>query len=360
MNPSTELSLLFSSVRQAVIGTDGTKIIFANPIAKSAIGMDPTGKAAKDIIPQDILNSDADNFMCATTIMGRKSSIAVVKQNEITILFLDFLDNGTPALNITRHIINNLRNNAMGLKMSVDRCFSLLEEGNVPDEKRISILYHYCYSLIRTLVQIDSADLIERGDILFSPTETDLVSLCSDITDTVALLSSSKNVNIKFSTVESELIAVVDPSKIEQLILNLFANSLQHTTEGNNITLSLQRSGNRIILSIDDDGEGIPQEILSNIFNLPDDSFCSNFNSTGNGLGLYISCGIAQLHNGVLLIESREGVGTRIRVMLPTDENPAPKFSCPETSYRDSGISSVLMELSDVLPSNCFGPRFED
>lgn len=360
MQPSTELPLLFSSVRQAVIGTDGTEIIFANPVAKTALGMDPTGRAAIDIIPQDILNSDADNFMCATAIMGRKTSIAVVKQNGITILFLDFLDNGNPALYITRHIINNLRNSAMGLKMSIDRCFSLLEEGNIPEEKRISILYHYCYSLIRTIIQIDSADLIERGDILFSPTATNLVPLCSDLTDTVALLCSSKNVNIKFTTVESELIAVVDPAKIEQLILNLFANSLQHTTSGNSITLSLQRSGNRIILSIDDDGEGIPQEKLSNIFTLPDDSVYTNFSSTGNGLGLYISCGIAQLHNGVLLVESREGVGTRIRVMLPTDENPAPKFSCPDASYRGNSISSVLMELADVLPSSCFGPKFED
>lgn len=360
MHPSAQLSRLFSSVRQAVIGTDGSEIIFANPVAKSAIGLDPTGRAAKDIIPQDILNSDADNFMCATSIMGRKASIAVVKQNDTTILFIDFLDNDKPALYITRHIINNLRNCSMGLKMSIDRCFSLMEEGEIPDEKRISILYHYCYSLIRTLVQIDSADLIERGDILFSPTPTDLVSICSDLTDTVALLCSSKNVNIKFTTIESELIAVVDPSKIEQLLLNLFANGLQHTSAGNNITLSLQRSGNRIILSLDDDGEGIPQETLSNIFTLPDDTYGSNLNSSGNGLGLYISCGIAQLHNGVLLIESREGVGTRVRVMLPTDENPAPKFSCPETSYSGSGLSSVLMELSDVLSSNCFGPKFED
>ena len=358
MNPSTELSLLFSSVRQAVIGTDGSEIIFANPVAKSAIGLDPTGRAAKDIIPQDILNSDADNFMCATTIMGRKSSIAVVKQNNITILFLDFLDNGKPALYVTRHIINNLRNCAMGMKMSIDRCFSLLEEGETPDDNRISILYHYCYSLIRNLIQIDSADLIERGDILFSPTPTDLVELCSNLTDTVALLCSSKNINISFTTTESELIAVVDSSKIEQLILNLFANSLQHTTSGNNITLSLQRSGNRIILSLDDDGEGIPQEILSNIFTLPDDSYGYNLNSSSNGLGLFISWGIAQLHNGVLLIESREGVGTRIRVMLPADENPAPKFNL-ETSYR-GGMSSVLMELADVLPNNCFGPKFED
>ncbi|MGI5984462.1 MAG: sensor histidine kinase [Clostridiales bacterium] len=360
MNPSSELSRLFSSVRQAVIGTDGTEIIFANPTAKSAIGIDPTGKAAKDIIPQDILASNADNYICATTIMGRKASISVVKERNITLLFLDFIDNTKPALYITRHIISNLRNCTMGIKMSADRCFTLLDEGKMPSEKHTSIFYHYYYSLLRTLTQIDSADLLERGEMLFSPAPTDLVRLCSELTDTVSLLCADTGVTISFSTEESKLIAVVDATKIEQLLLNLFANSLQYTSAGNKITLSLQSSKNRIILSLDDDGEGIPQEVLSNIFNLPDDNYDSVLKNSGNGLGLYISFGIAQLHNGVLLIESREGGGTRVRVMLPSDENAAPKFNCPETSYRHNGVSSILTGLADVLPSSCFGPKYED
>ncbi len=360
MQPSAELSRLFSSVRQAVIGIDDSEIIFANPTAKAAVGFDLTGKSARGIIPQEILDSDSDNFICATTIMGHKTSISVVKQGSILILFLDFIDNDKPALYVTRHIISNLRNCAMGLKLSADKCFSTLEGGSLPGEKFTSVLYHYYYSLVRTLTQIDSADLLERGEMLFSPLPTDLVKLCSELCDTVALLCAGSGISIKFSTEEEELIAVVDPSRIEQLLLNLFANSLQHTGTGKNITLSLLRSGNRIVLSLDDDGEGIPQEILSNIFCLPDDTSKQNLNYTGNGLGLYISFGIAQLHNGVLLIESREGIGTRVRVMLPTDESPSPKFNCPETTYRHSGVSTIITELADVLPSNCFGLKYED
>ena len=360
MHPPEDLSRLFSSVRQAVIGTDGTEIIFANSAANSAVGFDLTGKSALGIIPQDILDIGSDNFICATTIMGHKTSISVVKHEGYSILFLDFIDSERPALLVTRHIMSNLRNCAMGLKMSADRCFALLEEGNSPSEKYTSVLYHYYYSLVRTLTQIDSADLLERGELLFSPVPTDLVKLCSELSDTIALLCANTGISIKFSTEVEELIAVVDPVRIEQLLLNLFSNCLQHTGIGNTITLSLQRSGNRIVLSMDDDGEGIPQDILSNIFSLPDDTDKLNLNYSGNGLGLYVSFGIAQLHNGVLLIESREGSGTRVRVMLPTDESPSPKFNCPETSYRHSGVSTILMELADVLPSNCFGLKYED
>jgi len=62
--------------------------------------------------------------------------------------------------------------------------------------------------------------------------------------------------------------------------------------------ISIPRSVNRLIISLDDDGEVIPPEALSNIFCLPDDTNSAVLNSAGNGLGLYISFGIAQLHKG--------------------------------------------------------------
>lgn len=360
MHPPAELSRLFSSVRQAVIGTDGKNIIFANSAAKDAFGYDPTGRAAGGIIPQDILDSASDDFVCATTIMGHKTSISVVKDENMSLLFLDFIDSERCALLVSRHIMGNLRNCTMGLKLSADRCFSLLDEGEIPDEKYTSALYHYYYSLVRTLTQIDTADLLERGEMLFSPVPTDLVKLCTELCDTIVLLNTDSGISINFTTEESELMAVVDPAGIEQLLLNLFSNSIQHTHPGGNITLSLQRSGNRIVLSMDDNGDGIPQEILPSIFCLPEDSGKRLLNSSGNGLGLYVSFGIAQLHNGVLLVESREGIGTMVRVMLPADENPSPKFNCPETAYRHNGVLNILMELADVLPSSCFGLKYED
>lgn len=360
MHPAAELARLFSSVHQAVIGTDGTDIVFANSAAKDAAGHELTGSAACDYIPPEILGSSADAFVCATSFMGHKASISVIKHEGLKILFIDFFTNERPALLVTRHIMSNLRNCTMGLKLAADRCFSLLDAGDLPSDKYTSALYHYYYSLVRTLTQIDSADLLGRGELLFSPVPTDLVKLCSELYDTTSLLCTGTGINLKFITEEEELIAVVDPTRIEQLLLNLFSNSLQHTDVGNTITLSLQRSGNNIVLSMDDDGEGIPQDTLSNIFCLPTDTDRHALDYSGNGLGLYVSFGIAQLHNGVLLIESREGEGTRVRVMLPADENPSPKFNCPETAYRHSGVSSILTQLADVLPSSCFGIKYED
>ena len=62
----------------------------------------------------------------------------------------------------------------------------------------------------------------------------------------------------------------------------------------------------------------------------------------------------------VVLIESRQGQGTRVWVTLPADRALSPRFKTPESVYRHSGASLVLTELADILDNSCFGPIFED
>ncbi len=360
MMNNTTLSKLFSAVHEALLGIDGSTIVFANPAADSLFGTSLTGTAAKDVLPRELLETTADSFVMATEIMGIEATVSVLREDGLTLLFIERMQAEAFLYPISRRIVSSLRGNAMGLKMAADHCFSRLEDGKQPKEQHISMLYHYYYRLLRTITQVDSAASLESGDILFSPVSTDLIKLCSDITDTVSSLRSGSDASISFTCSESELTAVVDPERIEQLLLNLLSNSLKHTTAGDHITVSLRRTGESIILSVDDDGDGIPQYKLSRLFKMPvSEQDLTNPDNSG-GLGLYISFSIARLHKGVLLIESREGEGTHVRVMLPIDNAPAPKFSTPGVAYHRSGISSVLTGLAEVLGSDCYGPKFED
>ncbi|NLV87185.1 MAG: PAS domain-containing protein [Clostridiales bacterium] len=360
MRNNEYLSSFFSSVHQPVVVIDGNILVYANPAAEEAFDSELQGFEAKNLIPPEVLENKAENFVCAFNFLGKESAVSVVRSEGLTLLFFDPIKNAKPALFLTRSIISNLRNNAMGIKMSADRCFSMLEEGKTPPERHISILYHYYYRLLRTLTQVDSADLIERGELVFSPAYTDLVKLCSELVATASSLASETGVKISFSSDETDAVALVDPERIEQLLTNLIANSLQNCKAGNSINLSLRRSGGRIVISAEDDGAGMSQEVLSKIFALPDTELDLENFQEGNGLGLYIAYGIAQLHKGVLLVESREGEGTHVHLMLPIGEDAPIKLNTPETAYRSNNVSSVLTGLSDVLKSSSFGTKFED
>ncbi|MGI5979367.1 MAG: sensor histidine kinase [Oscillospiraceae bacterium] len=355
-----ELSRLFSGAQQPVLGTDGVRILFANPCASNELGFDPTGCETAKLIPSEVFTGEPESYACSALIGGRAANISVSRQEGVTLLFFNFHNEQKSTMYLTRNFISNLRNNMTGLKLSVDRFCRANAENARLSEKYTAVLYHYYYCLLRTIRQLDSADLLARREMLFTPVRSDLVRLCSEITDTVSVLCRDQGAPIRFTTNETELFAVVDPELIEQMLLNLFSNSLQHTKPDGRITLTLSQRDKHIVLSVDDNGEGIPQERLPSIFSLPEDPAEPGAAGGGLGLGLYIASGIAQLHGGVLLIESRACGGTRVRVMLPTDVDPAPKFKTPETDYRIDGVSSVLTAMADALPSSCYGPKFED
>ncbi len=109
---------------------------------------------------------------------------------------------------------------------------------------------------------------------------------------------------------------VLDSDKIKQVILNILINSAQAIGEGGVITLYSQfdkeRKKARVI--IEDNGAGIPAEIISNIF---DPFFTSKPPGQGTGLGLSVSYGIIREHNGEITAESSPGKLTRFVISLP-------------------------------------------
>ena len=81
----------------------------------------------------------------------------------------------------------------------------------------------------------------------------------------------------------------------------------------------------------------------------------------GAGLGLVVARGIAQLHNGSIIAETREGLGTLLRVWLPlADPRDADSLRSPPPVWRKSGMDAVLTELSVVLDRSVYNRKFFD
>lgn len=110
---------------------------------------------------------------------------------------------------------------------------------------------------------------------------------------------------------------LIDKLRIRLLITNLLNNAVRHG-EDNPIRVAISFDNDQAILEVEDQGEGIAQEHLSQIsepFYRADSA--RQRNTGGFGLGLYLCRLIAQAHGGELTIESTLGEGTHITVRLP-------------------------------------------
>ena len=108
-----------------------------------------------------------------------------------------------------------------------------------------------------------------------------------------------------------------DSQELKQVFLDLVLNASQAVAEQQAIRIETRREGDRVVVCVEDDGCGIPAELIGHIF---DPFFTTRDIGEGAGLGLSIAYQIVRKHGGELSIDSVPGRGTRCRVELPAAE----------------------------------------
>ena len=112
----------------------------------------------------------------------------------------------------------------------------------------------------------------------------------------------------------------MDPSQLQQVLLNLLNNAIdaiteRHGCEGGELSIQAGPDTNgRVKISVRDNGAGISPENLKKIFS---PFFTTKPPGKGTGLGLYVCYGIIEGMGGAMEVESQRGVGTTFVVSLP-------------------------------------------
>ena len=110
---------------------------------------------------------------------------------------------------------------------------------------------------------------------------------------------------------------------------------------------------------MDDDGCGISADELHEVFDRYRHGFALRDMGQGAGLGLTAARLIANLHGGTLLMESRQDIGTAVRVSLSLSPYADAPLKQPETQP-DLSITNLLTGLADCLPSEFYSEKFAD
>ncbi len=173
---------------------------------------------------------------------------------------------------------------------------------------------------MRTLVE-DLLDhsRFERGVIPLEPKLLDVRLLVRQVVNLQIPEAEKKHIELVEKQPESDLMSMVDPERMIQVITNLIMNAIHYTPEGGQVrvvvdTVVSTDGTERIRISVQDTGIGIPAALLPNLFK---PFFRVSEKTKGTGLGLSIARDIVRAHDGDIVVESISGAGSRFTVDIP-------------------------------------------
>jgi two-component system sporulation sensor kinase A len=139
----------------------------------------------------------------------------------------------------------------------------------------------------------------------------DINVLLDDVINNVSGLMSSNNINFNIDTVDDELFINGDYNRLSQVLINIIKNSVE--SDPTSIKVNVKESNDELIINIEDNGTGIPEDVLEKIY----EPFYTT-KKCGTGLGVSLSNEIITAHKGTLEYTSKVGIGTNVKITLPS------------------------------------------
>ncbi|OQX29200.1 MAG: hypothetical protein B0D92_05005 [Spirochaeta sp. LUC14_002_19_P3] len=145
------------------------------------------------------------------------------------------------------------------------------------------------------------------------------VNLKNLVKETITLLGHrfrNKNIITLFHPGTNAVIVQADENRLKQVIVNILVNSIEAVLDGGEIiiTLNIREKSNTVVLSVRDNGSGIPDTVIKQIFQ---PFYSTKASRTNTGLGLSICKHIVESHGGKIEVKSIAGEYTELSVYLP-------------------------------------------
>ncbi len=245
----------------------------------------------------------------------------------------------------------------------------LMSSAKKEDRDMIGMMHRNATRLLFLDNQLLEISKLESGKMKLEVTNSDITQALKGMVMSFQSLAEKRNIEFIFRFPDNSIQAFFDQDKLEKIVYNLLSNAFKFTPEKGTVNFELsiilneakqllpqkikKINGKVICITVHDTGPGIAKENLNKIF----DRFYQvdtklNRNFEGTGLGLALSKELAELHHGILQVESESEKGSVFTVFLPIDKN---SYSPDEiVEHRNEPIvsynSGLLESGSDVLP----------
>jgi signal transduction histidine kinase len=163
------------------------------------------------------------------------------------------------------------------------------------------------------LEDLKLTQVLKTGLFPMNTKSQDIVELLRGITIDVLNNPKYEKRKILFKIGREPIIFSFDKTLMQRAFTNLLYNSLVHNDEHTEIIINIDKK-DKVYIEIEDDGKGIPEEDLDNLFERYYRGTDTGESHKGSGLGLSIAKQIIEIHGGTINVESILGVGTKFIV----------------------------------------------
>jgi len=125
-----------------------------------------------------------------------------------------------------------------------------------------------------------------------------------------------KDYTFHFESGDESHNAAIDPKWFVRVLDNLIYNAVKHNPINTTITIRLKQERENLRIDIVDDGIGMDDEFLNNLFDRYYRGTSTQERSEGEGLGMSIAKAIIELHEGDISVQSKKDVGTTVTILL--------------------------------------------
>ncbi len=259
------------------------------------------------VIPLEVsatlLNDENENFLGYVILFKDLSEIKALKK--IIVRSQRLASVGRLAAGVA-HEIRNPLSSIKGFATYFKERYQTVPE----DQEIADIMIHEVDRLNRVVGQL----LEFARPVVLSGKKTDIRALIEASLKLIENKAHEKDIKVEVSLSEQISKVIIDPDKINQVLLNLNLNAIESMEKGGILSVALLgRNGkNSMEIKISDTGAGISKKDLPNIF---DPYFTTK--PSGTGIGLAIVHNIVEAHNGEIKVQSREGEGTVFTILIP-------------------------------------------
>ena len=155
---------------------------------------------------------------------------------------------------------------------------------------------------------------LQSGRLKLNLTKLDLVAELSDAVLMFTERAKQEGIELIYDEPMDILPIMGDANRLRQVFVNILDNALKYSDSGDSVTVLIQPADTNAVIFIRDTGIGITQQDLPKIKTR---FYKANATRRGSGIGLAVADEIVSMHGGSLELDSREGVGTTVRISLP-------------------------------------------